>query len=108
MQALKHVFAVRLALGDPGTQINTSCCRFLDPSAMLTGLKSRDYLEEIQGLILANGTLEDRGQYGGSLGAYRPGDLEQAPRDHGTSGIAAMDGEGGAAAVTTSLTTGGR
>ncbi|EFJ49961.1 hypothetical protein VOLCADRAFT_30482, partial [Volvox carteri f. nagariensis] len=93
VEAMKHAFAVRNALGDPGTQTRP----YTDVSAVLSDIADPSFAERLRSLINDSSVLPQT-MYGGR---WNP----MVPEDHGTSHLAVLDAEGNSVSMTTTVNT---
>ncbi|PRW56746.1 gamma-glutamyltranspeptidase 1-like [Chlorella sorokiniana] len=98
-EALKHAFALRMSLGDPGP---TPELPFVDLSAILSALNSSDFIDSLRSSISDSGTLPFSA-YGGAFNITTVG---AHPEDHGTSHLSVVDADRMAVAMTTTINTG--
>ncbi|KAL9669248.1 hypothetical protein QQ045_006791 [Rhodiola kirilowii] len=86
IEAIKHMFAIRMNLGDP---------KFVDISSTVSKMLSPTYAEKIRAKILDNTTFPPE-YYNSSWSQLQ---------DHGTSHFSIVDAEGNAVAMTTTVNT---
>ena len=98
-EALKHAFAMRAALGDPGPP----AAPFLDLSRPLADMLNSSYVDALRAATRDDGVLP-LGAYGGRrYSVLRSG---APPEDHGTSHLSVVDEGRMAVAMTTTINTG--
>ncbi|GIL61114.1 hypothetical protein Vafri_15488 [Volvox africanus] len=95
VEAMKHAFAVRNALGDPGTPSRP----FTDVAAVLKDISNGSFADYLRSLINDSSVLPLK-MYGGR---WNPMVTGVSPEDHGTSHIAILDAYGNAVSVTTTI-----
>ncbi|KAK9813827.1 hypothetical protein WJX73_000384 [Symbiochloris irregularis] len=103
VEALKHAFAFRQNMGDPGTcppPVNGPGQCYRDLAPLLTDMLSPTYAASLRALI-NDSWVSPLGAYGGVW------HVDAANNDdHGTSHISISDSKGGAVAMTTTVNTG--
>ncbi|KAF5840576.1 nucleophile aminohydrolase [Dunaliella salina] len=96
VEAMKHAFGARLALGDPGTLERP----YADIKAAMDALLDPYFAEGLRRMVEKGSSVLDVHQYGGKLNP-----LEATPDDKGTTHLSVVDGEGNAVALTSTLNT---
>ncbi|MEW5317524.1 MAG: hypothetical protein WDW38_008812 [Sanguina aurantia] len=97
VESMKHGFAVRMALGDPGTPAQP----FWNVTSVLADMYSPAFVDSLRASINNSGVLQ-QGQYGGK---WNPANTGISPDDHGTSQVAVVDAAGNAVSLTTTVNT---
>ena len=100
-EAMKHAFALRMSLGDPGSSSGESS---LVPhlKELLADMQSSEYADSLREMILDDGVLNTT-MYGGKWNILKGGVL---PEDHGTSHMSVVDRNRMAVALTSTVNTG--
>ncbi|KAL3136319.1 hypothetical protein ABBQ38_005583 [Trebouxia sp. C0009 RCD-2024] len=93
VEAMKHAFALRMQLGDPGPDHT-----FLDLDEVLADMLSTQLASQLQQNISDNST-HNFTAYGGQYAQ------SMSPEDHGTSHLSVVDSQRGVVAVTTTINT---
>jgi len=105
VEAMKHAFALRMNLGDPGTPPSTpEFLDFLDDLTEDVVSPTSNYPDQLRNMISDEGVLDNLESYGGVKWNAKRGGM--SPVDHGTSHICVVDGERMAVSVTTTINTG--
>ncbi|GLC51597.1 hypothetical protein PLESTB_000519700 [Pleodorina starrii] len=97
VEAMKHAFAVRNALGDPGTP----AMPYTDVAAVLADIANASFAQQLRSLINDSAVLP-HSMYGGR---WNPTISGVSPEDHGTSHLAVLDKDGNAVSLTTTVNT---
>jgi len=100
VEALKHAFALRMSLGDPGS-LNSSWS-IPNFEEIVGDMMNCTLCESLRDLILEDG-VRDISEYGGKWNVLTSGVL---PEDHGTSHMSIVDPSGMAVALTSTVNTG--
>ncbi|KAL4550318.1 hypothetical protein Ndes2526B_g08473 [Nannochloris sp. 'desiccata'] len=100
-EAMKHAFALRMSLGDPGSSSGESS---LVPhlKELLADMQSAEYADSLRDAILDDGVLNTT-IYGGKWNILKGGVI---PTDHGTSHMSVVDADRMAVALTSTVNTG--
>jgi gamma-glutamyltranspeptidase/glutathione hydrolase/leukotriene-C4 hydrolase len=100
-EAMKHAFALRMSLGDPGSSGGESS---LVPhlKELLADMQSPEYADSLRDMILDDGVLNTT-MYGGKWNILKGGVL---PNDAGTSHMSVVDKNRMAVALTSTVNTG--
>ncbi|EFN58126.1 hypothetical protein CHLNCDRAFT_141865 [Chlorella variabilis] len=98
VEALKHAFALRMSLGDPGPDAENP---FVNLTAILSALHDSDFMSSLRTDIRDNAL--PLAHYGGRFNVTAAG---LHPEDHGTSHIAVVDADRMAVSMTTTVNTG--
>mmetsp|Transcript_14617 Transcript_14617/g.22041 ORF Transcript_14617/g.22041 Transcript_14617/m.22041 type:complete len:677 (-) Transcript_14617:115-2145(-) len=91
-EAMKHSFAIRMALGDPD---------FVNVTGVISDILDGDLIPNLRSITREDSVLDDVSDYGGSNYGV-PANL---PNDYGTSHISVVDREGHAVAITSTVNT---
>lgn len=103
IEAMKHAFALRMNLGDPGLPGQSpQFVEHLD-RLIIDVCENEDYIHQLKELILNDSVLTSIGMYGGAWNATAGG---YSPDDHGTSHISVVDKDRMAVSLTTTINTG--
>ncbi|PNW69930.1 hypothetical protein CHLRE_17g698650v5 [Chlamydomonas reinhardtii] len=105
VEAMKHAFAVRMALGDPGPDPAAPPppgSPYVDVREVMADIADPAFAAELRAAINDSSVL-DLANYGGRWNPKRTG---VSPDDHGTSHLSVLDGEGNAVSLTTTVNTG--
>ncbi len=97
-EAMKHAFALRMSLGDPGGE--GSLVPHLNE--LLANMQSSEYADSLREMILDDGVLNTT-MYGGKWNILKGGVMED---DHGTSHLNVVDKDRMAVALTSTVNTG--
>ena len=100
VEAMKHAFALRMSLGDPGSDPAAPLVPHLHE--LLGDMMSREYADSLRGMLNDSGVLETTA-YGGQWNVVRGG---VHPEDHGTSHMSVVDAQRMAVSLTTTVNTG--
>ncbi|KAL4420110.1 hypothetical protein ABPG77_000591 [Micractinium sp. CCAP 211/92] len=98
VEAMKHAFALRMNLGDPGPNASNP---FVNLSPILGDLADSVFLASLRSAIHDNGTLP-LNEYGGRWNVSTAG---LHPEDHGTSHLSVVDADRMAVSMTTTVNT---
>lgn len=98
VEAMKHAFALRMNLGDPGPNAANP---FVQLSPILDSINDPDFITSLRSEILDNGTLP-LNAYGGRWNVTTAG---LHPEDHGTSHLSVVDKDRMAVSMTTTVNT---
>ncbi|KAL4444378.1 hypothetical protein ABPG75_012115 [Micractinium tetrahymenae] len=96
VEAMKHAFALRMNLGDPGPDAVNP---FVQLTPILGALADPDFISSLRSEILNNGTLP-MNAYGGRWNVTAAG---LHPEDHGTSHLSVVDANRMAVSMTTTV-----
>jgi gamma-glutamyltranspeptidase/glutathione hydrolase/leukotriene-C4 hydrolase len=99
IEAMKHAFALRMNLGDPGPDPSNPFVNITKQDALLEDILSRKYADGLRSDILDN-TTQPPENYGGQWNVLRA-----PPEDHGTCHFSVVGGDGMAVAMTTTINT---
>lgn len=101
-EAMKHVFAIRASIGDPGPDSNKHKSFVPSLSEVLHDALSHKYTEKLREMVVDDDVL-DMMSYGGKWNLKKAG---VPPKDAGTSHLNAVDDLGMAVALTSTVNTG--
>jgi len=103
-EAMKHAFALRMSLGDPGSSSSSSGESSLVPHLkdLLADMQSAKYADSLRDMILDDEVLNTT-MYGGKWNILKGGVI---PTDHGTSHMSVVDADRMAVALTSTVNTG--
>lgn len=103
IEAMKHAFALRMSLGDPGPQGAHSKKSFVpDLEKILDDMLSFQYAESLRQMVHDDGVLNVT-EYGGKWNVIKSG---VHPEDHGTSHMSVVDANRMAVGLTSTVNTG--
>lgn len=100
IEALKHAFALRMSMGDPGPAGASWKVPHLDK--ILADISSEKYIESLRSLIMDD-TVRNVTDYGGKWNILDSGVM---PEDHGTTHISVVDKDGTSVSITSTVNTG--
>jgi gamma-glutamyltranspeptidase / glutathione hydrolase / leukotriene-C4 hydrolase len=98
-EAMKHAFALRMSLGDPGSGESSLVPHLKE---LLADMQSSEYADSLREMILDDGVLNTT-MYGGKWNILKSGVM---PEDHGTSHMNVVDKDRMAVALTSTVNTG--
>lgn len=99
VEAMKHAFALRMSLGDPGPDPANPFVNITKQDQLLDDTLSRKFADELRADILDDRTQPPE-NYGGRWNV-----LQDPPKDHGTCHFSIVGGDGMAVAMTTTINT---
>ncbi|PSC67120.1 gamma-glutamyltranspeptidase 1-like [Micractinium conductrix] len=99
VEAMKHGFALRMNLGDPGPNLLRP---FVNLTTILSSLSNPEFISSLRAAIRDNCTLP-LDTYGGAFNVTAAG---LHPEDHGTSHLSVVDADRMAVSLTTTVNTG--
>lgn len=99
-EAMKHAFALRMSLGDPGSNAAAPMVPHLEE--LLTDMQSLDYAGSLREALKDDAVL-NISMYGGKWNIFRGG---VHPEDHGTSHMSVVDAQRMAVGLTTTVNLG--
>lgn len=101
VEAMKHAFGARLALGDPGTLERPHA----DIKVAMDALLDPYFAESLRRMVESGSSVLDVHKYGGKLNPLEASQSGATPDDRGTTHLSVVDGEGNAVALTSTLNT---
>ncbi|KAG2494187.1 hypothetical protein HYH03_007545 [Edaphochlamys debaryana] len=100
VEAFKHAFAVRSAMGDPGPP--GAANPFVDVGGVLGDVADPAFVDQLRAAINDSSVLP-LSAYGGKYNPILSGSPGPAPEDRGTSHLAVLDAAGNAVSLTTTV-----